>query len=80
MKRQNSKLSFKRNASKENITPRSAVSKSSKVEDVNFNFINEKALASLDPSLLDLCDELESLGGGIKTKIESIKTEIVACS
>jgi len=43
----------------------------------NFNFLNEQALASLDPEILKLCQELEGLGGGIKTCIESIKTDVL---
>ena len=29
--------------------------------------------SSLDPEILNLCDELESLGGGINTRIEPIQ-------
>lgn len=32
-------------------------------------------LYSLDPEILELCDELESLGGGIQTRIEPIQAQ-----
>ena len=39
----------------------------------NFNFLNDhQVLCSLDKDILDLCDELESLGGGISTKLDPI--------
>jgi len=41
------------------------------------NLINDACIASLDPEILDLCDELESLGGGINTRIEPIKAHII---
>lgn len=44
----------------------------------SFKFVNEQALASMDPSIIDLCQELESLGGGIKTRIEPIQTTMIS--
>lgn len=35
-------------------------------------------MAALDPEILELCHELESLGGGIKTRLEPIQTEIIS--
>ena len=45
-----------------------------------FQFINDNMLQSLDPEIISLCDELESLGGGILTRIEPVKTQIVMAS
>jgi hypothetical protein len=35
-------------------------------------------MAALDPEILELCHELESLGGGIKTRLEPIQTEVIS--
>ena len=39
--------------------------------------LNDSVLYSLDPEILELCDELESLGGGIKTRIEAIQAQML---
>jgi hypothetical protein len=40
--------------------------------------LNDSVLYSLDPEILELCDELESLGGGIKTRIETIQAQVLS--
>ena len=38
----------------------------------HFNFLHDQTFAQLDPEILELCQELEELGGGIKTRIQPI--------
>ena len=80
MKKQ-TKLSFKRNSSRGSVQsasltrPKSARSDNEdKSAAGGFNFLNEEVLCSLDKDILNLCEELEELGGGISTKIEPIQT------
>ena len=40
------------------------------------NAYNLSVLSALDPEIMTLCDELESLGGGIKTRLKPIRGEI----
>ena len=77
MKKQ-TKLSFKRNSSRGSVQstsltrPKSARSDNEDKSGGGFNFLNEEVLCSLDKDILNLCEELEELGGGISTKIEPI--------
>ena len=83
---QSEKLKFKRNStsttSKANTArdqsqngDRSRENADHKNNKENFNFLNDhQVLCSLDKDILDLCDELESLGGGISTKLDPIQS------
>ena len=79
MKKQTA-LSFKRTSSRGSVRstslagPKSARSDNEDKSGGGFNFLNEEVLCSLDKDILNLCEELEELGGGISTKIEPIQT------